>query len=55
MPEVSADIQRLKAQSLNVELASTPNDSDAKFFLSGKGGRRAAQARARERKLERYS
>ena len=54
--QVSADIQRLKAQSLNVELASTPNDSDAKFFLSGKGVSKkvARKARARERKLERY-
>ena len=50
------DILRLKAQALNVELASTPKDSDAKFFLSGKGGSKkvARKARARERKLERY-
>ena len=54
--KVRADIGRLKAQSLNVELASTPKDSDAKFFLSGKGGSKkvARKARSRERKLERY-
>lgn len=50
------DIMRLKAQSLNVELGSTPLDRDAKFFLDGKGGSKkvARKARARERKLERY-
>ncbi|HEX9371895.1 MAG TPA: ABC-F family ATP-binding cassette domain-containing protein [Roseiflexaceae bacterium] len=50
------DILRLRAQALNVELASTPKDTDAKFFLSGKGGSKkvARKARARERKLERY-
>ncbi|HEX6288210.1 MAG TPA: ABC-F family ATP-binding cassette domain-containing protein [Herpetosiphonaceae bacterium] len=50
------DIMRLKMQALNVELSSTPKDSDAKFFLSGKGGSKkvARKARARERKLERY-
>jgi ATP-binding cassette subfamily F protein 3 len=50
------DILRLRAQALNVELASTPKDSDAKFFLSGKGGSKkvARKAKARERKLERY-
>src|SRR5215213_280141 len=50
------DILRLKAQALNVELASTPKDSDAKFFLSGKGGsmKVARKAKTRERKLDRY-
>ena len=54
--KVQSDISRLKAQSLNVELASTPKDSDAKFFLSGKGGSKkvARKARARQHKLERY-
>jgi ATP-binding cassette subfamily F protein 3 len=53
---VQNDILRLKAQALNVELASTPKDRDAKFFLSGKGGSKkvAQKARARERKLDRY-
>src|SRR5215212_4371934 len=50
------DILRLKGQALNVELASTPKDTDAKFFLSGKGGSKkvARKAKARERKLDRY-
>jgi ATP-binding cassette subfamily F protein 3 len=50
------DIMRLKAQALNVELASTPKDSDAKYFLSGKGGSKkvARKAKARAHKLERY-
>jgi ATP-binding cassette, subfamily F, member 3 len=50
------DILRLKSQALNVELGSTPEDSDAKFFLSGKSGSKkvARKAKARERKLERY-
>jgi len=50
------DILRLKSQSLNVELASTPKDSDAKFFLSGKGGSKkvARKAKARAHKLDRY-
>jgi ATPase subunit of ABC transporter with duplicated ATPase domains len=50
------DIIRLKAQALNVEMGSTPDDRDAKFFLSGKGGSKkvARKAKARERKLERY-
>jgi ATP-binding cassette, subfamily F, member 3 len=54
--QVQADIWRLKAQALNVELASTPKDRDARFALDGKGGSKkvARKARARERKLERY-
>jgi ATP-binding cassette, subfamily F, member 3 len=53
---VTHDILRLKAQALNVELAGTPKDRDAKFFLSGKTGSKkvARKARARERKLDRY-
>ncbi|MFL5803700.1 MAG: ABC-F family ATP-binding cassette domain-containing protein, partial [Roseiflexaceae bacterium] len=54
--QVRSDIYRLKAQALNVENASTPKDTDAKYFLSGKGGSKkvARKARARERKLDRY-
>jgi ATP-binding cassette, subfamily F, member 3 len=54
--QVRSDIYRLNAQALNVENASTPKDTDAKYFLSGKGGSKkvARKARARERKLERY-
>jgi ATP-binding cassette subfamily F protein 3 len=53
---VHHDILRLKSQALNVELASTPKDRDAKHFLAGKGGSKkvAQKARARERKLERF-
>jgi ATP-binding cassette subfamily F protein 3 len=54
--QVRADITRLKGQALGIENASTPKDTDAKFFLSGKGGAKkvARKAQARERKLDRY-
>jgi ATP-binding cassette, subfamily F, member 3 len=53
---VASDIRRLKGSAASVEGASTPKDSDAKFFLDGKKAAKqlARQAKARERKLERY-
>jgi len=53
---VMDDIRRLKGNASTTERRSTPNDRDAKFALDNKTGaaKLARQARARERKLERY-
>ena len=53
---VVEDIRRLKGSASTTERRSTPNDRDAKFALDNKTGaaKLARQARARERKLERY-